>query len=110
MNIVRLAPILAAALAGCDPGYYMHGTITGPDGAPVAGATVAGLEPCADFFVAPLVSDAEGKVEHDQLGNVDRDCNFRVHKAGFADVDLNAGERCRDSSWWAGCLEVDLSA
>lgn len=107
----RLAPLLlVAALAGCDPGHYLHGTITGPDGAPVAGATVTSVDPCADLLAPPLVSDAVGKVEQDQLGGVEAGCNFLVHKVGFADVSINAGAHCLDSMWWAGCLEVDLSA
>jgi hypothetical protein len=110
MNIARLAPVLVVALAGCDPGYYLHGTITRTDGAAVAGATVTSVDPCADFLVAPLVSDAEGKIEHDQLGSVDRDCNFVVHAAGFVDAEINAGERCLDSKWWAGCLEVSTAS
>lgn len=97
---------LASALAGCDPGYKMTGSVRAENGDPLA-ATLTTV--CGDGK-PPLptgASDATGTVKAEGLGFFRDECEVEVRAPGFERKLVPVKSVCRSRSM-GSCLSVHL--
>ncbi len=86
-----------AALAACDPGWHVEGTVVDATGAPIASASV--VLACPKGAPETHVTGADGKFSWGGIGGQTTDkCTLAISKAGFAPKSVVATDACYRSS------------
>lgn len=106
----RGAHVVAAALvavAGCDPGWQMTGSVRAEGGAPVAGATITTKCPDDRPPLPTSTSDANGAIHGGGVGYFRDECNLEVRAQGFAPQTVPVRGVCRRRAM-GSCVAVEL--
>jgi hypothetical protein len=91
-------PLLAVAVAACDPVYHVEGTVLDDKGAPIAAATVT--KTCPSGRSESATTGVDGRFSFGGTAGAAESagCSLAVDKAGFKIRTLRTTDACYRSS------------
>lgn len=106
--MARAALVSLVLLAGCDPGFTLHGDVVDAYGRPIPDAQI--VFACDRAMPHELASDTAGRFRGHWLGAFDDDCSVEIRRPGAKAVSYGVMANCTHPYDREGCTEVTVHA